>query len=104
MTWTYSTMAAFGARIMPEGFVFDVNGSSLFLPEKYYNYVLCFLQSCVGRFIIDSTKSAFSIQAGTIRNLGIISLMIFIKIIARFIRNARFTGCLTVVKRTALRR
>lgn len=42
MTWTYSTMAAFGARVMPEGFVFDVNGSSLFLPEKYYNYVLCF--------------------------------------------------------------
>ena len=72
MTWTYSTMAAFGARVMPEGFVFDVNGSSLFLPEKYYNYVLCFLQSCVGRFIIDSTKSAFSIQAGTIRNLPII--------------------------------
>ena len=72
MTWTYSTMAAFGARIMPEGFVFDVNGSSLFLPEKYYNYVLCFLQSCVGRFIIDSTKSAFSIQAGTIRNLPVI--------------------------------
>ena len=72
MTWTYSTMAAFGARIMPEGFVFDVNGSSLFLPEKYYNYILCFLQSCVGRFIIDSTKSAFSIQAGTIRNLPVI--------------------------------
>lgn len=72
MTWTYSTMAAFCARIMPTGFVFDVNGSSLFLPEKYYNYVLCFLQSCVGRFIIDSTKSAFSIQAGTIRNLPII--------------------------------
>lgn len=72
MTWTYSIMAAFGARIMPEGFVFDVNGSSLFLPEKYYNYVFCFLQSCVGRFIIDSTKSAFSIQAGTIRNLPVI--------------------------------
>ena len=72
MTWTYSTMAAFCARVMPIGFVFDVNGSSLFLPEKYYNYVLCFLQSCVGRFIIDSTKSAFSIQAGTIRNLPII--------------------------------
>lgn len=72
MTWTYSTMAAFCARVMPSGFVFDVNGSSLFLPESYYNYVLCFLQSCVGRFIIDSTKSAFSIQAGTIRNLPII--------------------------------
>ena len=72
MTWTYSTMASFCARIMPNGFVFDVNGSSLFLPDKYYNYVLSFLQSCVGRFIIDSTKSAFSIQAGTIRNLPVI--------------------------------
>lgn len=72
MTWSYSTMAAFCARIMPCGFVFDVNGSSLFLPEKYYNFTLAFLQSCVGRFIIDSTKSAFSIQAGTIRNLPII--------------------------------
>ena len=72
MTWSYSTMAAFCARIMPYGFVFDVNGSSLFLNEDRYNYVLAFLQSSVGRFIIDSTKSAFSIQAGTIRNLPII--------------------------------
>ena len=72
MTWTYSTMAAFCARIMPRGFVFDVNGSSLFLPEELFNYILCFLQSCVGRFIIESTKSAFSIQAGTIRNLPVI--------------------------------
>jgi len=72
ITWSYSTMAAFSARIMPSGFVFDVNGSSLFLPDKYYNYILAFLQSSVGRFIIDSTKSAFSIQAGTIRDLPII--------------------------------
>ena len=72
ITWSYSTMAAFSARIMPEGFVFDVNGSSLFLSNEYYHYVLCFLQSCVGRFIIDSTKSAFSIQAGTIRTLPIL--------------------------------
>ena len=71
MTWSYSTMANFSVRIMPFGFVFDVNGSSLFLDDRYYNYVLALLQSSVGRFIIDSTKSAFSIQAGTIRNLPI---------------------------------
>lgn len=72
MTWSYSTMAAFSVRVMPSGFVFDVNGSSLFLNEENYNYVLCFLQSCVGRFVIDSTKFAFSVQAGTIRNLPIL--------------------------------
>lgn len=72
MTWSYSTMASFCARVMPYGFVFDVNGSSLFLPDKYFNFVLAFLQSCVGRFLIESIKSAFSIQAGTIRNLPII--------------------------------
>lgn len=72
MTWSYSTMAAFSARIMPTGFVFDVNGSSLFMPEEYYQYTIAFLQSCVGRFIIDSIKSAFSVQAGTIRTLPIV--------------------------------
>lgn len=72
VTWSYSTMSAFSARIMPDGFVFDVNGSSLFLPEEYFYFTLALLQSCVGRFVIDSTKSAFSIQAGTIRNLPII--------------------------------
>ena len=72
MTWSYSTMAAFCARVMPSGFVFDVNGSSLFMPEEYHNYTLAFLQSTVGRLLIDSTKSAFSIQAGTIRNLPLI--------------------------------
>ena len=72
ITWSYSTMAAFSARIMPDGFVFDVNGSSIFVSEKFYYYVLGLLQSCVGRFIIDSIKSAFSIQAGTIRNLPVI--------------------------------
>ena len=71
ITWSYSTMSSFSSRSMPNGFVFDVNGSSLFIDENKYNYVLAFLQSCVGRFIIDSTKSAFSIQAGTIRNLPI---------------------------------
>lgn len=72
ITWSYSTMAAFCARIMPTGFLFDVNGSSIFMPEQYYNYTLALLQSCVGRFIIDSIKSAFSIQAGTIRNLPVV--------------------------------
>lgn len=72
ITWSYSTMSTFSVRVMPFGFVFDVNGSSLFLNDKYYNYVLALLQSSVGRFIIDSTKSAFSIQAGTIRNLPIV--------------------------------
>lgn len=71
ITWSYSTMAPFSARIMPEGFVFDVNGSAVFLKEKDYNYVLSFMTSCVGRFIIDSIKSAFSIQAGTIKLLPI---------------------------------
>ena len=72
ITWSYSTMSTFSVRVMPFGFVFDVNGSSLFLNDKNYNYVLALLQSSVGRFIIDSTKSAFSIQAGTIRNLPIV--------------------------------
>ncbi|MDO4647205.1 MAG: BREX-1 system adenine-specific DNA-methyltransferase PglX [Eubacteriales bacterium] len=72
MTWSYSTMAAFSARVMPTGFVFDVNGSSIFMPDKYHLFTLAFLQSSVGRFIIDSTKSAFSVQAGTIRNLPIV--------------------------------
>lgn len=65
-------MASFCARIMPSGFVFDVNGSSLFVPDEYYYFTLAFLQSCVGRFLIDLTKSAFSIQAGMIRNLPIV--------------------------------
>lgn len=72
ITWTYSTMAPFCARIMPQGFVFDVNGSSLFMPENYYLFTLGFLQSCVGRYLVDSIKSAFSIQAGTIRDLPLI--------------------------------
>ena len=72
MTWSYSSMAPFSVRIMPFGFIFDVNGSSLFLPIHYYYYVLSFLQSCVGRYVIDSIKSAFSVQAGTIRQLPII--------------------------------
>lgn len=74
ITWSYSTMGAFSARIMPDGFVFDVNGSSIFMPDKYFFFTLGFLQSSVARFIIDSIKSAFSIQAGTIRDLPILTI------------------------------
>ena len=36
ITWSYSTMAAFSCRVMPTGFVFDVNGSSIFMPEESF--------------------------------------------------------------------
>lgn len=72
LTWSYNTSGAFNARLMPTGFVFDVNGSSIFPVEDNYNFVLSFLLSIVCRYILGITNATITTQAGNIRDLPII--------------------------------
>jgi hypothetical protein len=73
LTWSYNTSGAFNARYMPTGFVFDVNGSSIFPNcEQDYEYILSFLCSCVCRYILGITNATITTQAGNIRDLPII--------------------------------
>ena len=73
ITWSYITSGAFNARMMPTGFVFDVNGSSIFpKAEQDYSYILAFLCSTVCRYILGVINATLTTQAGNIRDLPII--------------------------------
>lgn len=72
LTWSYNTSGAFNARYMPQGFVFDVNGSSIFPAENDYSFVLAFLLSTVCRYILSITNATITTQAGNIRDLPLI--------------------------------
>ena len=72
LTWSYNTSGAFNARYMPQGFVFDVNGSSIFPERQNYAYVLAFLLSTVCRYILSITNATITTQAGNIRDLPIV--------------------------------
>lgn len=69
LTWSYNTSAAFNARYMPAGFVFDVNGSSIFASDDIRQYILGFLCSVVCRYILSITNATITTQAGNIRDL-----------------------------------
>lgn len=72
VTWSYNTSGAFNARYMPDGFVFDVNGSSIFPKDNDYNYILSFLLSSVCRYILNFTNATITTQAGNIRDLPMV--------------------------------
>lgn len=72
ITWSYITSGAFNARIMPTGFVFDVNGSSIFPEEANYRYIVSFLCSTVCRYLLGIINSTITTQAGNIRDLPLI--------------------------------
>lgn len=72
LTWSYNTTGAFNARYMPQGFVFDVNGSSIFPKDERYEYILAFLCTVVCRYILSITNATITTQAGNIRDLPLI--------------------------------
>lgn len=71
-TWSLTNSRAFGARIKEAGFIFDINGMSLFVDDKYLYYVLAFLCSNVCSYLMKINNPTFASQAGDIAKLPFI--------------------------------
>ena len=72
ITWSRISSSYFGVRFSPEGFIFDVNGPSLFVPEKYYYYIGGLLCSKISTILLSILNPTIAFQAGNINMLPII--------------------------------
>ena len=72
ISWSLLSSAYFGVRFYPNGFLFDVNGSSLFTPDKYYYYIGGLLSSKVATKILSILNSTLSFQVGNIQTVPLI--------------------------------
>ena len=72
ITWTFVSTSNFGVRSIPTGFAFDVAGSTLFVDEELYKYVLAFLSSSTCNYILNMLNPTLNYQAGNIKSLPLI--------------------------------
>lgn len=71
ITWTFISSSKFGVRSRPYGSLFDVAGSTLFVDDNLYDYVLAFLSSNVCNHILKMLNPTLNYQAGNIKSLPI---------------------------------
>ncbi|MEE3491117.1 MAG: BREX-1 system adenine-specific DNA-methyltransferase PglX, partial [Methanobrevibacter sp.] len=68
ITWSFiALIPAF--RYCPEGFIFDVAGSSLFVEEKLTEYMIALLCSCVTKYFLNLLNPTMNIQTNDIKSL-----------------------------------
>ncbi|WP_207669807.1 BREX-1 system adenine-specific DNA-methyltransferase PglX, partial [Anaerofustis stercorihominis] len=71
ITWTFISIDV-GVRYFPNGFIFDVAGSSLFPKEDKLYYILGFMCSKLMKQFLQMLNPTMNVQAGNIANLPII--------------------------------
>lgn len=73
ITWSYNTSGLFNARIKDQGFIFDVNGVSLFIEdESKRKYLLGFLCSSVASDITSMLNPTINMQVGDMQRVPIV--------------------------------
>ena len=72
ITWSRISSSYFGVRFSPQGFIFDVNSPSLFIPKKYYLYIGGLLCSKLSTILLSILNPTISFQAGNINTIPII--------------------------------
>ena len=72
VTWSYIATEKFSANYYPEGYLWDVHGSSIFIRNhSHLLSVLGFLNSCVGNYILNIVNPTLSYQVENIIGLPI---------------------------------
>ena len=71
ITWSFVSSSKFGVRFRPEGSLFDVAGSTLFVDDVYFKYVLGFLCSNVCTYYLSILNPTLNFQAGNIKSIPI---------------------------------
>jgi len=69
ITWTFVTSGSFAARYCPQGFLFDVAGSSMFPPKARIGSTLAFLTSSSAFYLLKGLNPTLNFQAGNLASL-----------------------------------
>ena len=72
ITWSFIASSTFGARYSPNGFIFDVAGSSLFADEKDIFYVLGVLTSKIAFNVLQMLNPTLNYQTKDIKSIPFI--------------------------------
>jgi type II restriction/modification system DNA methylase subunit YeeA len=73
ITWTLiSSSGLLGVRYIPKGFIFDVNGMTLFAPKEKLLYMLCLMCSKVALSFLEIINSTMAFQVGDIKRIPVI--------------------------------
>lgn len=73
ITWSFISSSNFGARYFPNGFIFDVAGSSVFPNEEDIYYLTGYLCSKVTWEFLKAQNPTLNFQVGNVANLPIIT-------------------------------
>lgn len=69
VSWSFVSSAYLGVRYYPQGFIFDVAGSSLFPKEKNYGEIIGFLCSPIAPMLMKILNPTHNFQVGNIEQL-----------------------------------
>ena len=72
ITWSHTTSSVFGARYLPEGFLFNVEAPTFFSDSISNDYVLGFLNSCVSQYYLNAINPTLHYLVGNIISLPVI--------------------------------
>ena len=72
ITWSFISSSNFGVRFAPNGFAFDVAGSSMFLDNEKIKYITGLLCSKLGTFFMTIQNPTLNFQVGNLKNVPII--------------------------------
>ncbi|WP_066893476.1 BREX-1 system adenine-specific DNA-methyltransferase PglX [Clostridium nigeriense] len=71
LTWSKVTSGGFSVRFIPDGFIFDVAGCSIFTETNYIKNLLGFLNSNTNILMLSSMSKTLNFEVGQICNLPI---------------------------------
>lgn len=72
ITWSHTTSGGFGARYLPEGFLFNVEAPTLFCDTDNKYYVLGMMNSCVAQAYLSIFNSSMHYLVGNVLTLPIV--------------------------------
>ncbi len=76
ISWTFVGSSNFSVRYYPQGFIFDVAGSSCF-PYKNLDYVMGFMVSRIAQMLLNVLNPTINYQIGNIQNLPLLAFQNF---------------------------
>ena len=74
ISWSFISSSSFGVRVYPQGFLFDVGGSSLFPKDEHNINAAMFLCSHIAPFLMKMMNPTLNFQVGNVEQLPYIEI------------------------------
>ena len=72
ITWSKVCSAKFSVRYLPEGFLFDVSGCSIYAEQEKLKYMMALLNSNVMEYLLSAISQSLNFEVGSIKMLPVI--------------------------------